>query len=177
MIRTIRHGEFFSLSLSQRPWEASTKEGRDKRFYVNTSVNPPQSSWQHPASLGPPPGPPPSSSPGPQRDNYGGPPNNYGPPPQQNWGPSGGYGGYPPQGGYPQGGYNNYGPGGYSQQQRPYDDRGNSYSGGRQGKHGMGTAGAAALGVGGGLLGGMLIENMIENHDEREREEGFSRWV
>jgi hypothetical protein len=30
----------------------------------------------------------------------------------------------------------------------------------------MGTAGAAALGVGGGLLGGMLIADAMDDHDD-----------
>ena len=76
------------------------------RFYVNTSVNPPQSSWVHPGgapSYGPPPGPPPpdnrgyNSSPYPPQGGY----NQGPPPPQQGWGGQpGGYGGYqqgPPQ--------------------------------------------------------------------------------
>jgi len=29
--------------------------------------------------------------------------------------------------------------------------------------------------AGGGLLGGMLLEDMIDNHDEREREEGYDQ--
>jgi hypothetical protein len=81
------------------------------RFYVNTSVSPPQSSWVHPgaaSSFGPPPGPPPpdnrgynpSPAPYPPQGGY-----NQGPPPQQGWGgqPGGynsGYSGYqqgPPQ--------------------------------------------------------------------------------
>ncbi|RAL07315.1 WW domain-containing protein [Aspergillus homomorphus CBS 101889] len=68
----------------------------------------------------------------------------------------GGGGGYPPQQaayGYPsypaQGDY-------YPYQQQP-----------QQRRHGMGTAGAAALGVGGGLLGGMLLADAVEDmsHD------------
>ncbi|KAJ5655642.1 hypothetical protein N7507_007592 [Penicillium longicatenatum] len=53
--------------------------------------------------------------------------------------PAPGYGGYPPQGGY------------YQQPQQ---------------KHGMGTAGAAALGVGGGLLGGLLIADAVEGMED-----------
>ncbi|KAJ6085966.1 hypothetical protein N7486_010247 [Penicillium sp. IBT 16267x] len=63
-------------------------------------------------------------------------------PPQQAPGygyPAPGYGGYPPQGGY------------YQQPQQ---------------KHGMGTAGAAALGVGGGLLGGLLIADAVEGMED-----------
>ncbi|PYH42790.1 WW domain-containing protein [Aspergillus saccharolyticus JOP 1030-1] len=70
--------------------------------------------------------------------NYGG---GGGYPPQQ---AAYGYPSYPPQGGY------------YSAQQQP-----------QQRRHGMGTAGAAALGVGGGLLGGMLLADAVEDmsHD------------
>ncbi|CAK7266858.1 hypothetical protein SEPCBS57363_002304 [Sporothrix epigloea] len=83
------------------------------------------------------------------------------PPPQQGYGgygggygqPSGGYYGGPPQqqgyyGGPPQG---YYGGGGYQQQQPQ--------------RQGMGTAGAAALGVGGGLLGGMLLGEAMDGGD------------
>ncbi|KAJ5183201.1 hypothetical protein N7492_000817 [Penicillium capsulatum] len=81
--------------------------------------------------------------------------------PQQS--PQGGYyGGYPPQPnaqpgyGYPPGGYGGYPQqGGYYPQQPPR----------RQGG-GMGTAGAAALGVGGGLLGGMLLADAVEDHHD-----------
>ncbi|OQE15107.1 hypothetical protein PENSTE_c030G04230 [Penicillium steckii] len=97
-----------------------------------------------------------SSSSRPQQPQYGYP---------QQQGPPGGYyggGGYPQQpgyGGYPQPGYGGYGgppPGGYYQQQPPR----------RTGGGGMGTAGAAALGVGGGLLGGMMLENALDDHDD-----------
>ena len=80
--------------------------------------------------------------------------------PQQSYGyHQGGYsGGYPPQQagyGYPsypaQGNY-------YTPQQPQQQQRRN---------HGMGTAGAAALGVGGGLLGGLLLADVAEDfsHD------------
>lgn len=63
-----------------------------------------------------------------------------GPSPQPGYGyPQGGYGGYPPQSGY------------YPQQQPPR----------RSG--GMGTAGAAALGVGGGMLGGLLLADAVDD--------------
>ena len=67
-----------------------------------------------------------------------------------------GYGGYPPQGypqqGYPQPGYAQPGYGG-GYQQRP------------QKSGGLGTAGGAALGLGGGLIGGMLLEHAIDGGD------------
>ena len=75
-------------------------------------------------------------------------------PPQPGYGcPPGGYGGY---GGYPQ-------QGGYYPQQPPRKQGG-----------GMGTAGAAALGVGGGLLGGMLIADAVEDHHDYD--DGGGGW-
>ncbi|KAJ6000111.1 hypothetical protein N7481_000520 [Penicillium waksmanii] len=81
--------------------------------------------------------------------------------PQQ--GPPMGYGGYPQQGGYggyPQQGYG----GGYPPQQGYYQQQPQRRTGGG----GMGTAGAAALGVGGGLLGGMLIADAIDDHEDHD---------
>lgn len=83
---------------------------------------------------------------------------NYGRYQQQ---PAPGYG-YPPAGygGYPQQA------GGYYQQQP-------------QRKHGMGTAGAAALGVGGGLLGGLLLADAVEDlddHHDYDNGPGDSGW-
>lgn len=86
------------------------------RFYVNTQVNPPQSSWVHPAGppgspqppsgFAPPPGPPPpdrqyNTSPYPPQGGYA-----PSPVPAQQWSgpPGGGYGSPSPQGGW-QGGY------------------------------------------------------------------------
>ncbi|RAH63868.1 uncharacterized protein BO66DRAFT_396651 [Aspergillus aculeatinus CBS 121060] len=80
--------------------------------------------------------------------------------------------------GYPQGGYY-YGGGGvgagYASQQTgygypSYPPQGSFYptqQQPQQRRHGMGTAGAAALGVGGGLLGGMLLADAVEDmsHD------------
>ena len=77
----------------------------------------------------------------------------------------GGYGqqGYPPQGypqhqqGYPQQGYGGYpqqGYGGYPPQQPMYAQQPPKKSGG-----GLGMAGGAALGLGGGLVGGMLVRS------------------
>ncbi|KAJ5577761.1 uncharacterized protein N7459_006725 [Penicillium hispanicum] len=80
--------------------------------------------------------------------------------PQQPPPTSGYYGGYPQQAsrpgyGYPVG-YGGYPQqGGYYQQQQPPPQR-----------HGMGTAGAAALGVGGGLLGGLLIADAVEDLED-----------
>ncbi|KAL2013415.1 hypothetical protein VTN00DRAFT_940 [Thermoascus crustaceus] len=93
------------------------------------------------------------SNPGPQYGGY---------PPAQ-----GGYGGYPPQqpgyGGYPGGGYaGGYPPQGYGAPPRRHGG-------------GLGTAGAAALGVGGGLLGGALLANALDDHNDYENgyEAGF----
>lgn len=90
--------------------------------------------------------------------------------PQQSYGgyPQQQYGGYPQQqpnyGGYPQQGYQQgygggYGGSGY--QQRP------------QKSGGLGVGGAAALGVGGGLIGGMLLEDAIDDHDQSEYQQGY----
>ncbi|KAH8657030.1 hypothetical protein BGZ60DRAFT_434686 [Tricladium varicosporioides] len=97
-----------------------------------------------------------------QQGAYGGgyPQQQYGGYPQQGY-PQQGYGGYPPQQGY--GGYGQqpmYG--GYGQQQKA------KKSGG-----GMGMAGGAALGLGAGLVGGALIANAVEDHDEHEYEQGY----
>lgn len=77
------------------------------------------------------------------------------------------YGGYPPQQpgyGYPPGGYGGYPQqGGYYPQQPPR----------RQGGGGMGTAGAAALGVGGGLVGGMLLADAMEDHHDYDDGGGY----
>lgn len=62
--------------------------------------------------------------------------------------PGYGHGPGPGYGGYPQGGFS----------QRPSRRQGG----------GMGTAGAAALGVGGGLLGGMLLADAIEDHGDHD---------
>ncbi len=97
-----------------------------------------------------------------QQQGYGGYPaqGGYG---QQGYPPQQGYGGYPPQQGYggypPQQGYGGYPPqqgygGGYAQQQ-PAKKAG-----------GLGMGGAAALGVGGGLIGGALLANEFEGGDD-----------
>jgi hypothetical protein len=104
------------------------------------------------------------------------PPQQGGYPPQQGYPPQGGYGGYPPQGGYggyppqgggyggypPPGGYGGYPPQGYAQQ--PPKKSG-----------GLGAAGGAALGLGGGLIGGMLLEDAIQGHDQNEYQQGYSK--
>lgn len=78
---------------------------------------------------------------------YGGYPQQ--PPPQPGYGyPPAGYGGYSPQGGY------------YPQQQPPR----------RSG--GMGTAGAAALGVGGGMLGGLLLADAVGDMGDHDYGDG-----
>ncbi|KAI9726392.1 MAG: hypothetical protein M1834_009055 [Cirrosporium novae-zelandiae] len=94
--------------------------------------------------------------------HYGSPsPVNYSGSGQYGYQPQQRYGGYPQQG-YPQQGY------GYPQQE---------YGGYQQQqvkkKGGLGTAGAAALGVGGGLVGGMLLADAIDDHDEHEYDQGY----
>jgi len=88
-----------------------------------------------------------------QQQPYGQQP--YGQQPYGQQYPQQGYGGYPPQQQYypPQGGY---------AQQPPR----------RQGG-GMGTAGGAMLGAGAGLVGGMLLMDAIDDHNQEEYNEGY----
>ncbi|KAL9620293.1 MAG: hypothetical protein Q9160_005192 [Pyrenula sp. 1 TL-2023] len=92
-----------------------------------------------------------------------------------------GYGGYPPQqqqyypqqGGYPpQGGYG-HGPGGYGGYPPQHQQQFMGGGGRKPGKGGMGAGGAAALGLGGGLLGGALLADAIDDHDDREYDQGY----
>lgn len=84
----------------------------------------------------------------------------------------------PPQaygGGYgqPQGQYGYGAPQqGYYGQQQGYPQQ--AYQQQPPKKHGMGAGGAAALGVGGGLLGGMLLADAFEDHDQNEYNQGVS---
>ncbi|KAI9772798.1 MAG: hypothetical protein M1839_002299 [Geoglossum umbratile] len=91
-------------------------------------------------------------SPQPHQQPYGGP-------------PQPGYGNYPPPGGYPyypqQGGY--YPP---QQQQQQH---------GRRPGGGLGAGGAAALGLGGGLLGGVLLADAIDDHNQAEYDQGYDQ--
>jgi len=82
--------------------------------------------------------------------------------PQQQYPQQGGYGGYPQQGygGYPQQGYG----GGYGQQPMYAQ---------QQKKSGLGVGGAAALGVGGGLIGGMLLADGIEDMQDNSYDQGY----
>lgn len=91
--------------------------------------------------------------------------------------PQQGYGGYPQQGyqqGAPQGQYGYAPQAGYMGQGGGYPQQG--YGGYQQQpkKSGMGAGGAAALGVGGGLLGGMLLADAMEDHDQNEYNQGVS---
>ncbi|KAH9843787.1 uncharacterized protein C8Q71DRAFT_730047 [Rhodofomes roseus] len=162
-------------------WISQWDSNYNAWFYVNTQENPPRSSWVHP--LGPPGSPrpqagyaPPSGPPPP--DNRGYSPGYQGPPAPQRYddyrGPSPGYGGQPPS---------NYGPGpGYGAPAR--DSRGwfgSSAASAQQPamiqqaapkKSGIGMGTALAAG-GAGLLGGVILEDLWQNHDEHEREEGY----
>ncbi|KAH0839548.1 hypothetical protein J3R83DRAFT_434 [Lanmaoa asiatica] len=139
-------------------------------FYVNTREQPPRSSWEHPLGpipqgFVPPLGPPP-------------PDRSYSRSPYCNL-PSQGYGGYPGHQhsyGPPPQGYYNGPPGGhiggphhaprqrvvYVEEERKHHKKG----------PGLGTAVAAG---GAGLLGGMLLENAIESHNDYERDIGFDQ--
>jgi hypothetical protein len=105
--------------------------------------------------------------------------NQYRPPQQQYGGaaypPQQQYGGYPQQQAYPPQGYGQpgYGPGpGY----------GGGYGGGYaqqppKKSGGIGTMGGAALGLGGGLIGGMLLEDAIQDHDQNEYDQGYRKCI
>ena len=103
--------------------------------------------------------------------------------------PGGGCGNYPPQGGYypPQGGYPP--PGGYG-----YGPPPGVYGGGyggpgygpgpgyaqqppkKSGMSGMGMGlGGAALGLGAGLVGGALIEDVIDDHEQESYDQGYGK--
>lgn len=107
--------------------------------------------------------PPPQGQYPPQHGGYGG----YGSPPPP---PPQGYGGYPPQGGYypPQQGY-------YPPQQGYYPQQGYAQPPPKKSGGGLGTAGAAALGIGGGLLAGALITDAIQDHDQAEYQQGYDQ--
>ncbi|KAF5390470.1 hypothetical protein D9757_005317 [Collybiopsis confluens] len=162
-------------------------------FYVNTGTNPPVTTWAHP--LGAPPSPPPplpnygapsgppppgpgspgygyNNSPG-QYSGYGGPGYQQSPPPQQY------YGSAPPQPGYSPGPGPGYGyreeesrgffnrPSNNTPQQVIYEQAPPKKSG-----PGMGTM----LGIGAaGLVGGAVIGELIENHEDNERFDAYQQ--
>ncbi|KAI0137353.1 hypothetical protein BJ170DRAFT_678202 [Xylariales sp. AK1849] len=112
---------------------------------------------------------------------YGGYPqqqHGYGSPaPQQGYYGGGGGPGYPQQGyggGYPQQGYG----GGYGQQgYGPQQGYGGGYGGGRPAKSsggGMGMAGGAALGLGAGVIGGALLMDAVDDHEEQAYDQGYN---
>ncbi|KAF9032647.1 hypothetical protein BDZ89DRAFT_573029 [Hymenopellis radicata] len=130
-------------------------------FYVNTHANPPTPSWTHP--LGPPPPPPsqftpPSGPPPPDNRGYG---------QNQGYGKIGGGGGGGGGGGYGQPGYGGGGYGGGYQQQPQvmYAQQPPKKSGG------IGMGGALALGAG-GLIGGALLADAINDHEEDAYQDG-----
>ncbi|KAJ3887633.1 MAG: hypothetical protein NXY57DRAFT_1029927 [Lentinula lateritia] len=166
-------------------------------FYVNTDVDPPVTTWTHPLgapptspapnSYGPPPGPPPPGPGGPgygynsqpqgQYPGYGG--YQQSPPPQPYYG-----GGQPPQQGYGSSpGYGGPGYGGYREEEsrgffgRPSSNPPQQYAPAPPPKKsgpGMGTM----LGVGAaGLLGGAVIGEMIEHHEDEERFDAYQDGV
>ncbi|KAH7888145.1 hypothetical protein F5I97DRAFT_1926528 [Phlebopus sp. FC_14] len=171
-------------------------------FYVYTREQPPRSSWEHPLGpmpqgFAPPPGPPPPDR-GYNRSPYGGGPGGY--PPAQEYG---GYNqGYQPSYGAPQGyaspppNYNNapsggfmgggsYAPPGSGYQQGPYPPEGRGFFGGggqqqpvyvqqqqapNKKRPGIGTA---LLAGGAGLVGGALLMDAFESHEDNVREEAY----
>ncbi len=110
-----------------------------------------------------------------QQPQYGAQPA-YGAQPQYGAYPhQGGYGGYPPQGGYGGGygggpGYGGPPPGGYYGGGGGYQQPQQQQAGRTGGGLGMG---GLALGAGAGLLGGVLIGEAIENHDQSEYNQGY----
>jgi len=157
-------------------WIEQYERNYDAWFYVDTNVTPPVTSWTHPASFQPPPGPPPG---GPQ---YGG---GYGQPPPQNYPPQQ-YGGYN-QPGYNQGGGYNQPPayGGYGGPQQGYggSSPGRGYGSGYQEpvyeptippkKPGMSNGAKVALGAGAGLLGGLAIADVFEHEENKGFDQGY----
>ncbi|PIL36626.1 hypothetical protein GSI_00315 [Ganoderma sinense ZZ0214-1] len=175
----------------RRPLPQGWIEKYDERyqawFYVNTLENPPRSSWVHPLGAAPPEGyGPPSGPPPPNQYNNPYPPPggyNQGPLPQQQWGqspppPSGGYygGPPPPQGGYP-GQYGGPPPGqgdrGWFGSNTPQPQQQPAYVEQRPPKKSGPGMGTALLAGGAGLVGGALLMDAFENHEEHEREEAY----
>lgn len=109
--------------------------------------------------------PAPYGSPSPYGQPGYGAPSPYGQPAYGGYPPQGpGYGGYPPQQmGYGGGGYG----GGYPQQQygRPA----------KSGGGGLGAAGGAALGLGAGVIGGALLMDAIDDHQQEAYQEGYRK--
>ncbi|KAF7799110.1 hypothetical protein EIP86_010340 [Pleurotus ostreatoroseus] len=136
-------------------------------FYVNTSVNPPQSSWTHPAAQGfaPPPGPPPPGG------GYPSPGYGQGPPPQQ-YGQ--GYGAPSYQGGYQQGPPQQEQRGWFGGSPAPPQQNVVYEQARPQKKSGPGW-GTVALAGGGALIGGMLLEDAIDDHDDRIEEQAYDQ--
>ncbi|KAF2770877.1 hypothetical protein EJ03DRAFT_388640 [Teratosphaeria nubilosa] len=78
-------------------------------------------------------------------------------PPQQQYG---GYGGYPQQQPY-----------GYPPQQQGYYPQ----QAQAQKNHGLGAGGGALLGAGAGLVGGALLMDAVEDHDQHEYDQGYQQ--
>ncbi|KAL7007461.1 hypothetical protein EMMF5_002925 [Cystobasidiomycetes sp. EMM_F5] len=151
-------------------WQAEWNAQYKQHYFVNLRTNPPTSSWIHPNAsqhhappAGPPPGAPPQGGPPGGRDPYSQ-SSPYGGPVSQGGGPN-----YASQGSYgPPGGQQQrfFGSGPPVQQQPMYaPSQGPTYVQAPQKSHaGRNTA----LGIGGGLLGGMLLEHEIDKFTRRE---------
>ncbi|KAF9242939.1 hypothetical protein BU15DRAFT_60222 [Melanogaster broomeanus] len=154
-------------------------------FYVHLAEQ--RSSWEHPLGpipqgFAPPPGPPPPDR-GYSRSPYSGGPGGYQNPPQ-------GYGGYNPSYQPSYGGPPNYSNapqgeyGAYGRPQQGYPENRGFFGGGGGQQTGYAQAppqkkgpgmGTALLAGGAGLVGGALLMDAIEDHDDHEREEGYDQ--
>ncbi|KAG1767706.1 hypothetical protein EV702DRAFT_1146175 [Suillus placidus] len=164
-----------------RGWLAQYNWEYKAWFYVNEMEHPPRSSWEHPLGppqYTPPPGPPPPNrdfNRSPYQDGYNQAPAPGGYRPSYGGGYGGGYGGNAPPGGY--GGYQGYPPAEerglfgrtpsqpqpvYAQQQAPPKKSG----------PGMGTA---LLAGGAGIVGGALLMDAFENHEDNVRDEAYDQ--
>ncbi|KAF8264299.1 hypothetical protein EI94DRAFT_502598 [Lactarius quietus] len=170
-------------------WITRYDENYSAWYYVDTRAQPPRSSWQHPngplsspqqsTNYSPPPNPPPNRAYNGSNPSY---PGQYGSPQTYNQTSpySSGYqGGQPdqrnfpsPQGGYPGSQYPSQGwtqGGGWQQSQQP-PSQVYTQPQSQPTRHGLGRGAGGA-----GLVGGLVLGEMFEHHEERERDEAFDQ--